>query len=170
MGIGRGLLAGAAAGAAGTTALNAVTYLDMAIRGRPASSAPEDGVETITGKLGIEVPGDQETRQHRTTGLGALLGIATGVGVGTVLGVARAAGWRPPLGKSAAIVGLAAMAGSDTPMVLLGISDARTWSVADWLSDLLPHLAYGFATAAVVQALDRPSRLERLRSVLPGGG
>jgi hypothetical protein len=35
MSIGRGLLAGAVAGAAGTTALNAVTYLDMAIRGRP---------------------------------------------------------------------------------------------------------------------------------------
>ncbi len=34
----RRLLLGAAAGAAGTTALDAVTYLDMALRGRPASS------------------------------------------------------------------------------------------------------------------------------------
>ena len=32
----RGLLRGAAAGAAGTTALNTVTYLDMVVRGRPA--------------------------------------------------------------------------------------------------------------------------------------
>ena len=32
----RGLLHGAAAGAAGSTALNAVTYLDMVVRGRPA--------------------------------------------------------------------------------------------------------------------------------------
>jgi len=167
MGIGRGVLAGAAAGAAGTTALNAVTYLDMVIRGRAASSVPEHAVQTITGKLGIEVPGDPDAREHRTTGLGALLGIATGVGVGTVLGLARAAGWRPPLGRSAAIVGLAAMAGSDTPMVLLGISDARTWSAADWLSDLVPHLAYGLVTAAVAQGLERPRM--RLRSLLPGG-
>ena len=167
MGIGRGVLAGAAAGAAGTTALNAVTYLDMAIRGRAASSVPEHAVETITGKLGVEVPGDPDSRAHRTTGLGALLGIATGVGVGTVLGVARAAGWRPPLGRSAAIVGLAAMAGSDTPMVLLGISDARTWSPADWLSDLVPHLVYGLVTAAVAQGLEQPR--PRLRLSLPGG-
>jgi len=31
---------GAVAGAAGTTALNAVGYADMALRGRPASSVP----------------------------------------------------------------------------------------------------------------------------------
>ena len=39
------ILRGAAAGAAGTTALNVVTYLDMAIRGRPASDTPERSVE-----------------------------------------------------------------------------------------------------------------------------
>ncbi len=155
MGIGKGLLAGAAAGAVGTTALNAVTYLDMAIRGRAASSAPEDAVQTITGKLGVEVPGNQDSRQNRVSALGALLGIATGVGVGAVFGAVRAAGWRPSLGRSAALVGLAAMSGSDTPMVLLGISDVRDWSAADWLADLLPHLAYGLATAATAQALDR---------------
>ncbi len=38
----RNLLAGVAAGAAGTTALNAVTYLDMATRARPAGSTPDD--------------------------------------------------------------------------------------------------------------------------------
>jgi hypothetical protein len=155
MGIGKSMLAGAAAGAAGTTALNAVTYLDMAIRGRPASSAPERAVQTIGGKLGVEVPGDQDTKQHRTTGLGALLGILTGVGAGSVFGAVRAAGWRRPVGRSAVAVGLAAMLGSDTPMVLLGISDAREWSAADWISDLAPHLAYGLVTAAAAQALDR---------------
>jgi hypothetical protein len=60
VGIGRSMLAGAAAGAAGTTALNAVTYLDMAIRGRPASSVPDQAVRTIGGKLGVEVPGDPD--------------------------------------------------------------------------------------------------------------
>ena len=39
-----GLLSGAAAGAAGTTALNVITYLDIALRGRPTSSTPgKDG-------------------------------------------------------------------------------------------------------------------------------
>jgi hypothetical protein len=36
-----GLLSGAAAGAAGTTALNVITYLDIALRGRPTSTTPE---------------------------------------------------------------------------------------------------------------------------------
>ena len=138
----------------GTTALNAITYLDMAIRGRPASSVPDTAVRTIGGKLGFEVPGDRDAKQHRTTGLGALLGILTGVGMGGVYGAIRAAGWRPSLGRSAVAVGLAAMLGSDTPMVLLGISDAREWSAADWISDLAPHLAYGLVTAATAQALD----------------
>jgi hypothetical protein len=38
------ILRGVAAGAAGTTALNAVTYLDMVLRGRGASSTPEESV------------------------------------------------------------------------------------------------------------------------------
>jgi hypothetical protein len=38
-------LKGAMAGAAGTTALNAVTYMDMVVRGRGASSTPEQVVE-----------------------------------------------------------------------------------------------------------------------------
>ena len=40
------------AGAVGTTALNAITSLDMAVRARPASSTPEDAVrrpEDLTG-------------------------------------------------------------------------------------------------------------------------
>ena len=40
-----GIARGALAGAAGTTALNAATYLDMALRGRPASDSTEQLVE-----------------------------------------------------------------------------------------------------------------------------
>ena len=39
-------------------------------------------------------------------------------------------------------------------MAALGVSDPRTWTLMDWLSDGVPHLAYGLATAAVAQALD----------------
>jgi hypothetical protein len=47
----REMLRGAAAGAAGTTVLNAVTYVDMALRARPASSTPERTVDTIANRL-----------------------------------------------------------------------------------------------------------------------
>jgi hypothetical protein len=47
VGILRSVLTGAAAGAAGTTGLNAVTYMDMAGRGRPVSGAPEDTVDRL---------------------------------------------------------------------------------------------------------------------------
>ncbi|MGH4015993.1 MAG: hypothetical protein ACRDSL_19140 [Pseudonocardiaceae bacterium] len=59
----RQLLIGAAAGAAGTTALNAVTYLDMAVRGRPASDTPERSVQRLAALAQVEVPGGPEQRQ-----------------------------------------------------------------------------------------------------------
>jgi len=153
MTIGRGLLAGLAGGAAGTTALNAVTYLDMAIRGRGTSSTPEDTVEAIATKTGQSIPGDKETRKNRESGLGALTGILAGVGVGAVLGAAQAAGWRPQLIIGAVATGAGAMLVTDAPMAMLGVSDPRTWSVKDWVSDAVPHLAYGLVTAAVVRSI-----------------
>lgn len=50
------LRAGLAAGAAGTTVLNAVTYLDMVARGRPASTTPEDAVRALSDKTGVSIP------------------------------------------------------------------------------------------------------------------
>ena len=50
------LLRGAAAGAAGTAALNAATYLDMVIQGRGASSTPEQTIETVFGPAGRRHP------------------------------------------------------------------------------------------------------------------
>ena len=44
----RELAAGIAAGAVGTVALNLTTYLDMVIRGRPASSVQLDVAEPVT--------------------------------------------------------------------------------------------------------------------------
>lgn len=151
----RGLFAGLAAGAAGTTALNAVTYLDMAARGRPTSSTPEDTVEKLAAKAGMEIPGDADTRKNRLAGLGPLTGLAAGLGVGAVMALARTFGFRPGLLVAGVVAGAAAMAGTDAPMAALGVTDPRTWAAKDWLSDATPHLAYGLLTAAVVQALDR---------------
>lgn len=152
----RGLLAGAAAGAAGTTALNAVTYLDMAARGRPASSTPRQAVEKITEVTGTDIAGEGETRENRKSGLGPLIGAATGVGVGALAGLLLAPLPvrlpRPLLGLA---LGAAAMAGSDVPMTRLGITDPSSWTAGGWAADVVPHLAYGAVTASVLHALAR---------------
>lgn len=162
----RKVIAGAAAGAAGTTALNAATYTDMVLRGRGGSSTPEETVERLSDATDIPVPGEGEMRNNRLSGLGAMLGMATGVGVGALYGAARALPWKPPFPVAALANGLAAMAGSNLPMVALKVTDPRTWRPADWLADLVPHLAYGAATAAVWEAAapGRPSgRMRRRR-------
>jgi hypothetical protein len=146
----RTAMRGAAAGAAGTTALNAVTYLDMAVRGRPASSTPEDTVEKVASAAGVEVPGDDESRRNRLAGLGALTGIAAGVGVGVLAGLLAP---RMPLPVLAGTIATAAMAGANGPMTALGITDPRSWDAASWISDVVPHLAYGIVTAAVAKRL-----------------
>lgn len=146
------LLRGALAGAAGTTALDAVTYLDMALRGRGSSSTPEQTVETIADKAHVPIPGDEETRENRVSGLGPMLGILAGVGTGAALG-AVSAGVRLPLPLAAAGAGLGAMVAGSGPMTVLGISDPRTWSATDWLSDVVPHAAYGVVTACALDAM-----------------
>src|SRR3712207_9559990 len=89
------LLRGAAAGAAGSTALNAVTYLDMAVRGRGTSSTPEDTVEKLAATVHVAIPGEGENRQNRVEGLGPLMGVAAGFGGGGTGRLAPGAGYRP---------------------------------------------------------------------------
>lgn len=148
-------LRGAAAGAAGTTALNAVTYLDMAGRGRGTSSTPEQTVEKLAEKAHMQIPGEGDTRENRLQGLGPLTGIAAGVGVGALAGLARSVGFKPPAWLGGVVAGLGAMIGANGPMAVLGISDPRTWSATDWVSDAVPHLAYGYVTHSTLAALDR---------------
>ncbi len=151
----RGLVIGAAAGAAGTTALNAVTYLDMAIWGRPPSSSPEDTVEKLADNLHAAIPGDDDARGNRIGGLGPLTGLAAVVGVGSILGLTRSAGWRPGILISTVAATFGALVGSNGPMTVLGVTDPRTWAVTDWVRDVVPHLAYGAVAAAVLLELDR---------------
>ncbi|QKG19808.1 hypothetical protein [Actinomadura verrucosospora] len=151
----RGALRGAAAGAAGTTALNGVTYLDMALRGRPGSDTPEETVRALSDKTGIKVPGEGERHENRISGLGPLTGLAAGIGTGTLLGIVAAAGWRPGTAATAMLATAGAMVGSSGPMAALGITDPREWPVSSWISDLVPHAAYGAVTAAVLHGLDR---------------
>ncbi|MFF5991028.1 hypothetical protein [Prauserella flavalba] len=145
---------GVAAGAAGVTALNAATYLDMAVRGGQASSTPEQSVEKLASTVGVRVPGTGATRQSRLSGLGALLGALTGTTVGAAYGVLRGLGWRPPVLVGALATTGAAMVAAAGPMTVLGITDPRRWTADDWLSDVIPHVAYGVVTAATFHATE----------------
>ncbi|WP_029429963.1 hypothetical protein [Blastococcus sp. URHD0036] len=158
------LARGLVAGAAGTTVLNVVTYLDMALRGRPASTTPERTVDAIAAATGVEVPGRGSVRESRRTALGALAGIGTGLGTGVLASAACSAGIRLPGPVGAVATGAAAMAASDVPATLLGVGDPRTWSGADWAADVVPHLAYGATVHAVVQGV----RTDRERAVPRG--
>ncbi|MGY2077053.1 hypothetical protein [Blastococcus sp. SYSU DS0828] len=149
-------LRGAAAGAAGTTALNAVTYLDMVVRGRGSSSTPEQTVEKLAETAHVPIPGDDQTRQNRLQGLGPMTGIVAGVGVGVVGGLARASGLLSSKPVGTLLTGLGAMVAGNGPMTVLGVTDPRTWSTTDWLSDLVPHLAYGLVVKNTIDAFDRP--------------
>lgn len=146
-------LLGAAAGAAGTTALNAVTYLDMAVRGRPTSSTPEQTVEALSSVTHVPIPGEGETRDNRVAGLGPMTGLMAGVGMGSALGLSRAAGWRPGLAAASAAATAGALLGTNGPMTALRVTDPRTWPLSSWVADVVPHLAYGLVTAAVLERL-----------------
>ena len=138
------VLRGAAAGAAGTTALNAVTYLDMTVRGRGTSSTPEQTVEALAEKAHVQIPGDGETRSNRVQGLGPLTGLVAGIGVGVLAGLARAAGSpHPAAGRDGADHGRRAggvqrpddRAGHHRPAHLVGAptgsaTSCRTWPTA----------------------------------------
>jgi uncharacterized membrane protein len=141
---------GVAAGAAGVTTLNAVTFLDMALRGRPESEAPAELVGTVLDRLGIKRPDDR-----RLSALGALAGIEVGVLVGVGCAAVRRVGVRLPTPLAIGLTGAAAMASSDVPLAVLGVSDPREWSPVDWAADALPHLAYGAAAHATLVAFER---------------
>jgi hypothetical protein len=149
------VLRGIAAGAAGTTALNAVTYADMAWRGRPASSIPDTSVEKLAGDAGVQIPGEGEVRQNRVTGLGALMGIGTGISSGVAASALGPIVRRLPPTLAAVLVGGLAMAASDVPMTRMGLTDPTSWSMSDWVSDAVPHLAYGAATVWTLRAIAR---------------
>ncbi|MCG7202728.1 hypothetical protein [Streptomyces arenae] len=148
------LVRGGAAGAAGTTVLNTVTYADMAWRGRASSQAPAQVVDKIAHDAGYEVPGSGETRDNRLSGLGALSGILVGCGTGAAVSLLHRAGIRPPWWLGGAVTGALAMAATDLPMARLDVSDPTSWSVTDWVSDVVPHLMYGLVTYGLVAATD----------------
>ena len=161
--IGKTLLIGAVAGGFGTLLLNIVTYLDMIVQGRPASSAPEE----LAGRLAEKAHIDQiasanqaQEAQARRSATGALMGYTTGLGLAVGYSALRMVGVRPNSLVSGVGLGLAAMASSDVPLTVTGVSNPKQWSARSWLSDLVPHIAYGLATASAFQMLQPAAKSE----------
>ncbi|MGW0432794.1 hypothetical protein ACWDV4_09650 [Micromonospora sp. NPDC003197] len=153
---GRALLDGAIAGAVGSTALNGVTYLDMALRGRPASSTPERtaGKLAALAHLGL---GPEDRAANRRSGLGPLFGYVIGVGVAAA-GAAVLGRPRLPTPIGATLLGAGLMLLSDGSMTVLRVTNPRQWSRTDWISDIIPHLIYGAVAVATWHRLVQRSK------------
>ena len=164
------IVAGLVAGAAGTLALNVAGYVDMLVRGRPASRLPADVAGKLADEIGLPLDFDIESLDpeadedevvvesrlaSRQEALGALLGYANGLGIGAVYGILRLVVPRPPTWLAGAALGSLAMAASDYPAAKLGLTDPQTWSREDWMADVVPHMVFGVVTAAVFEAIKK---------------
>lgn len=136
-------------------ALNVLTYVDMAVRARPASPVPKQTVQELADTAGTDLApdDDEETEDNRSEGLGALLGYVSGLGFGALYGLLSPRSGRPSVPVGAVGLTLAAMAGANVPAVAAGVTDPREWSPQAWAADIVPHLAYGLVTAAVYDAI-----------------
>jgi hypothetical protein len=150
-----GVVAGIVSGAVGTLVLDVVSYGDMLVRGRAPSELPARAAEALARKVGFQLGGaGSESAKNRGSALGALLGYGTGAAMGAVYGVV--AGRRPPGPFTGLAHGGAVMVVANAPMVAQGLTDPRTWGVSGWVSDILPHAAYGWATVATYRFVTRP--------------
>jgi hypothetical protein len=154
---------GLVAGAVGTETLNLMTYGDMALRGRGASSVPSKVAAALGADLHIKaITPENESSEagNRRSAAGALLGYATGLSLGVIYGGLRATNFEANPLTTAIGLGIGAMAMGDVPAVVTGATNVREWGKSDWLSDIVPHIAYGLAT---VGAFELATHRERRR-------
>ncbi len=149
---------GLAAGAAGTAALNATTYLDMALRARPPSELPEKMVAEFAKMAGVDAlakPSSElsDAAKNRRMGVAALLGYTDGFGVGALFGALRPS--MQDVSWFWAGIGLAAatMLMSEGLATAMEQTNPREWGVAGWLSDIVPRCLYGWVTALTFDRL-----------------
>jgi hypothetical protein len=95
---------------------------------------------------------EQAKAQHRLSGLGALMGYATGLGIGALYGLARPILVKLPLPLAGLALGAAAMASSDVPATITGATNPKTWGASGWASDIIPHAIYGLVTVLTYEA------------------
>ncbi len=82
------------------------------------------------------------------------MGVVVGAGAATVLGALRKRGVRLPAPIPVLLIGAVAMALSDVPLKVFGISDPADWERPDWAADAIPHLLYGLVTYATIRATE----------------
>lgn len=136
-----GLAAGALAGAAGTTAHNAVTYLHQALTGTASPSSPASDVPARTAGDADDAVVDSAKRPDAAGPLG---GIGIGVGVGMLAGALRGVSTTPPQPVAALAVGGAAWAAALGASAATG--NARSTSATETVVEALSHLAHGAVT------------------------
>ena len=149
---------GVIAGAAGNLTLEIVTYGDMLLRGRSASGVPAKMAGIMADHFGIEALSSAATgnqADNRRSAVGALLGYALGVGLGGAYGLVRPGLGRMSTPLAGVAVGVAAMTAADASYAVTGASDPKTWTAADWISDLVPHIIYGLVTVATYETFTR---------------
>ncbi len=132
------------------------------MRARPSSSVPARTVDKITDLIGVSASSDghdSDRARNRRQAFGSLLGYATGFGVGIAYGLLRPGPLRGlPRPLAAFAAGGAATAATVIPYRALGVSDPLDWPVKSWAADIIPHLGYGWATAAAFDALHAGTR------------
>ncbi|MFF0791236.1 hypothetical protein [Streptomyces spiralis] len=143
---------GLLAGAAGTLALDVVSYGDMLLRGRSASGVPARLADRLADRAHVPL-GDGEEKDNRAQAAGALLGYALGIGAGAVYGLLRHRRPALPVWPAGLLLGVAVTAGADAPAAALGLTDPTSWGLTSWVSDVVPHLVYGLTTAAAYRAM-----------------
>lgn len=151
-----GIVAGAAAGAAGTTGLTIVSYLVQSVTGAPGDVSAKDTADALADTAGTQVPGDGPAAENRKTALGNLAGIGVGVGLGAVAGLLRSYHVKIPKGLAPFLMGFGAMGISDGVMTKLGVTDPHTWNARSVTADALPHLAYGLVQTATLHRMLDP--------------
>lgn len=105
-------------------------------------------------RVGSSLVKGASTAENRRSALATLLGYATGDSIGLTYGMTRRFLPSLPTAPAALLVGLAAMAATDASGTALGTTDPRSWSARAWLSDLIPHIAYGAGVVATYDVLD----------------
>lgn len=147
---------GIVAGAFGTFILNLVTYLDMIVQGRSASAVPSQIAGRVAEKANFEPIAEHNQAPEasaRRSATGALMGYATGLSMGIVYAISRMVVQDVSRPVAGVALGLAAMASSDIPATATNVTNPRQWSAANWMSDIIPHLAFGFATVSLFEEL-----------------
>jgi hypothetical protein len=141
------------AGAAGTLALEAYTYADMAIRGRPASEVPPNVIQRLAQsvRLGALANKEGDAPKNRRSGTSALLGYGIGMGAASAYARLRPSVPWLPWQVGGLILGAATLVASEGSATALGATDWSEWSLTDWISDIVPRSLFGLVTAYVCE-------------------